>query len=64
MSKLKNFVTKIHQSTKRDYLQRMNDNKPYCMKKPESLVKTFGMERGDLVMAVILISKIIGSLWQ
>ena len=41
MSKLKNFVTKIHKSTKRNYLQRMNDNKPYCMKKARKFGKDF-----------------------
>ncbi len=32
IGKLKNFVTPKHLSTKRDYLQRMNNNKIYCMK--------------------------------
>jgi len=28
----RNFITKLHNSTKRNYLQRMNDNKIHCMK--------------------------------
>lgn len=32
MTKLKNFITELHQSTKRDFLSRMNDNKIECMK--------------------------------
>tara|TARA_Y100000816_G_scaffold284599_1_gene263112 strand:+ start:591 stop:1256 length:666 start_codon:yes stop_codon:yes gene_type:complete len=31
MSKLKNYITNLHQSSKRDYLSRMNDNKIECM---------------------------------
>lgn len=31
MSKLKNYITSLHQSSKRDYLSRMNDNKIECM---------------------------------
>ena len=27
----RNFITKLHNSTKRNYLQRMNDNKIHCM---------------------------------
>lgn len=33
MSKLQNFVTPLHQSTKRDYLDRMVDEKVHCMVK-------------------------------
>ena len=33
MGKLVNFVTKLHQSTKRNYLKRMMNQKVYCMKK-------------------------------
>jgi ubiquinone/menaquinone biosynthesis C-methylase UbiE len=33
MEKLKNFVTALHQSTKRDYLSRMIDQKVACMQK-------------------------------
>ena len=29
---LKNFISELHNSTKRNYLKRMNDNKIYCMK--------------------------------
>jgi len=32
MGKLKNFISKLHNSTKRDYVSRMVDNKAYCMK--------------------------------
>ncbi len=31
MSKLKNYIASLHQSSKRDYLSRMNDNKIECM---------------------------------
>jgi SAM-dependent methyltransferase len=33
MNKLQNFVTPLHQSTKRDYLARMVDDKVHCMLK-------------------------------
>ena len=33
MGKLKNFVTSLHQSTKRDYVARMIDEKVVCMLK-------------------------------
>ena len=33
MGKLVNFVTKLHKSTKRNYLERMMNQKVYCMKK-------------------------------
>ena len=32
MGKIKNFISKLHNSTKRDYISRMVDNKVYCMK--------------------------------
>ena len=32
MNKLKNFVTSNHLKTKRNYLERMNNNKIHCMK--------------------------------
>ena len=32
MGKLKNFISKLHNSTKRDYVSRMTDNKVHCMK--------------------------------
>ena len=31
MGKLKNFISKLHNSTKRDYLSRMTDNKVFYM---------------------------------
>lgn len=31
MPQLKNYITELHQSTKRDYLQRMNNDKVNCM---------------------------------
>ena len=39
----RNFITKLHNSTKRDYLQRMNDNKVYCMQ----IAKKYGKEYWD-----------------
>ena len=32
MGKVKNFISKLHNSTKRDYISRMVDNKVYCIK--------------------------------
>ena len=31
MKRLKNYITSLHQSTKREYLKRMNDDKISCM---------------------------------
>ncbi len=39
----RNFITKLHNSTKRNYLQRMNDNKIYCMQ----VAKKYGKEYWD-----------------
>lgn len=38
-----NFLQTLHTSTKRDYLARMNDDKPHCMK----IAKQFGQEYWD-----------------
>ena len=43
MGKLKNFVTKLHTSTKRNYISRMIDNKIYCMK----ISKKYGQDYWD-----------------
>ena len=43
MEKLKNFVSSLHQSTKRDYLERMINNKVECMQ----TAKEFGFEYWD-----------------
>ena len=43
MNKLKNFVTSLHQKTKRNYLARMNDDKISCMK----ITKKYGSEYWD-----------------
>jgi ubiquinone/menaquinone biosynthesis C-methylase UbiE len=43
MGILQNFVTSLHQSTKRDYLARMIDNKVECMK----IAKQFGRDYWD-----------------
>jgi len=40
---LRSFVTPLHQSTKRDYLARMIDDKPHCME----VAKRFGAEYWD-----------------
>ena len=40
---LKNFVTKLHQSTKRDYLKRMIEEKVYCMQ----IAKKYGKDYWD-----------------
>jgi len=41
MGKLKNFVTKLHTSTKRNYLERMLDNKVKCMKVASKFEKDY-----------------------
>ena len=43
MGKLKNFISKLHNSTKRDYVSRMTDNKVHCMK----ISKKYGKEYWD-----------------
>lgn len=43
MGKLVNFVTQLHQSTKRNYIQRMIDEKVKCMK----ISKKFGKDYWD-----------------
>jgi SAM-dependent methyltransferase len=43
MGQLRNFVTPLHQSTKRDYLARMTDDKVQCMK----IAKQYGEEYWD-----------------
>ena len=43
MKKLKNFVTPLHKSTKRDYLSRMIDQKVECMQ----IAKNYGEEYWD-----------------
>jgi ubiquinone/menaquinone biosynthesis C-methylase UbiE len=41
MKKLRNFVTSLHQSSKRDYLPRMVDNKPLCMLKAKEYAEDY-----------------------
>ncbi len=43
MEKLKEIVTPLHQATKRDYLARMQDDKPHCMIK----AKEYGFDYWD-----------------
>ena len=43
MGKLRNFVTPLHQATKRDYLARMVDDKVQCMK----IAKQYGYDYWD-----------------
>ena len=43
MGKLQNFVTPLHQSTRRDYLARMLDDKVHCMK----IAKQYGHDYWD-----------------
>ena len=43
MGKLRNIVTSLHESTKRDYLARMIDDKVYCMK----IAKKYGKDYWD-----------------
>ena len=41
MGILRNFVSKLHQSTRRNYLKRMTDNKAYCMKVAKKYEKDY-----------------------
>ena len=41
MSKLMNFVTPLHRSTKRDYLARMVDDKVHCMLKAKEYERDY-----------------------
>ena len=43
MGKLRNFVSKLHHSTKRNYLERMINNKTHCMK----IAKKYGKDYWD-----------------
>ena len=43
MGELRNFVTPLHQATKRDYLARMMDDKVHCMK----IAKQYGKDYWD-----------------
>ena len=43
MSKLKDFIQVVHTSTKRNYLERMNNNKSKCMK----IAREFGKDFWD-----------------
>ena len=43
MGQLRNFVTPLHQATKRDYLTRMMDDKAQCMK----IAKQYGQDYWD-----------------
>src|SRR5215475_2997470 len=43
MGDLLNLMTPFHKQTKRDYLARMNDSKPYCME----IAKQYGFDYWD-----------------
>jgi ubiquinone/menaquinone biosynthesis C-methylase UbiE len=43
MGQLRNFVTPLHTSSKRNYLERMNNNKSYCME----VAKKYGKDYWD-----------------
>ena len=43
MEMLRNFVTRLHKSTKRDFLKRMKDEKIHCMK----IAKKYGSDYWD-----------------
>ena len=62
MGVLKNYILDKHNSVKRDYLDRMLNNKPRCVK----LAKKFGYEywdeSGEQVLEVINISRVIGQI--
>ena len=40
----KNYISKLHTSTKRDYLKRMVDNKVFCMSQEKNMERNIGME--------------------
>ena len=39
--KIRNFITELHQKTKRNYLERMNNNKVKCMKVAKKYSKDY-----------------------
>ena len=41
MGQLRNFVTSLHQATRRDYLARMVDDKVHCMQKAKGYEETY-----------------------
>ena len=43
MGKIKNYIQKLHKSSKRDYEKRMLDNKVHCMK----IAKKYGKQYWD-----------------
>ena len=47
-------ITKLHQSTKRNYLQRMNDNKIKCMKVAKKFESQYWDGKSGLVMVDII----------
>ncbi len=59
-----NFVQKIHNSTKRDCLGRMVDEKVKCMKIARKFSKIFLMEDEDMDMGDINICLDIYLYWQ
>ena len=63
-SKELNFLMSNHISTKRDYLERMNNSKISCMKEAKKYGKNTGMATESLVMVGINISLIDGQKLQ
>ena len=55
-------ITKLHTSTKRDYVERMINDKIYCMKIAKKYGKITGMETENLDMEGTDILKIDGNL--
>ena len=63
MKKIKLF-TSIHKATKRNYLKRMNDNKPYYMSLAKNILKITGMVNVNQDMVDINILMVIGNQQQ
>ena len=61
---IKKFVTSIHNSTKRNYLNRMNNQKVKCMKEAKNIQEIIGMEVENLDMVDISTYLVDGGLSQ
>ena len=53
MKELKNFITPLHKSAKRDYLDRMVNEKAKCVKIAKNSISIIGMEAEGPDLVVI-----------
>ena len=53
MGNLKNFVTPLHKQSKRNYIERMNNDKINCSSVAKNYSKDYWMEIENMVMVVI-----------